>query len=64
MGSSARQAIADVVPLARETFSEFQRHKAQWLAAAIAYFTMFAIAPLIIVVVAIAGFFLGHHQAG
>lgn len=37
MGSSARQRIAQVVPLAKETFSEFQRHKAQWLAAAISY---------------------------
>ncbi|MBV9333412.1 MAG: YihY/virulence factor BrkB family protein [Candidatus Eremiobacteraeota bacterium] len=63
MGSPARQAIANVVPLAKETFSEFQRHKSQWLAAAIAYFTLFAVAPLIIVVVEIAGFFLGKHQS-
>ncbi len=48
--------------LARETFSEFQRHKSQWLAAAIAYFTTFAIAPLIIVIVEIAGLLLGRHQ--
>lgn len=49
--------------LLKETWSEFQRHKAQWLAAAISYFTMFAVAPLIIVVVEIAGLFLGHHRA-
>lgn len=47
----------------KETWAEFGRHKAQWLAAAISYFTMFAIAPLIIVVVEIAGLFLGHHRA-
>jgi membrane protein len=47
----------------RQTLSEFQRHKCQWLAAAIAYFTMFAIAPLLILIVEIAGFFLGRHQA-
>ncbi len=47
----------------KETWGEFGRHKAQWLAAAISYFTMFAIAPLIIVVVEIAGLFLGHHRA-
>jgi len=52
-----------VVPLLRETFAEFQRHKAPWLAAAIAYFTTFAIAPLIIVIVEIAGLFLGSHRA-
>lgn len=51
-----------LVPLARETFGEFARHKSQWLAAAIAYFTVFAAAPLIIVLVEIAGFFLGSHQ--
>lgn len=63
MGSPAREVASNLVPLARETFSDFQRHKAQWLAAAISYFTMFAIAPLIIVVVEIAGLFLGRHQA-
>jgi membrane protein len=62
MGSSTRRPIAVLVPLVKETFSEFQRHKSQWLAAAIAYFTLFAIAPLIIIVVEIAGFFLGRHQ--
>ncbi len=54
--------MREFVPLAKETFAGFQRHKAQWLAAAIAYFTMFAIAPLIIVVVEIAGAVLGHHR--
>lgn len=54
--------MANLVALAKETFGEFQRHKSQWLAAAIAYFTVFAVAPLVIVVVEIAGFFLGSHQ--
>ncbi|MGB8907447.1 MAG: YihY/virulence factor BrkB family protein [Candidatus Cybelea sp.] len=56
-------SFVNLVPLLKETFAEFQRHKAHWLAAAIAYFTIFAIAPLIIVVVEIAGFFLGQHEA-
>ncbi len=47
----------------RETFGEFQRHKGQWLAAAIAYFTIFAIAPLVIIIAEIAGLVLGRHQA-
>ncbi|MGB6516991.1 MAG: YihY/virulence factor BrkB family protein [Candidatus Cybelea sp.] len=55
--------MVELVPLAKETFTEFQRHKAHWLAAAIAYFTIFAVAPLIIVVVEIAGLFLGQHEA-
>jgi membrane protein len=50
------------LPLVAEAFKNFQRHKGPWLAAAIAYFTMLAIAPLIIVVVEIAGAFLGQHQ--
>ena len=52
----------ELVSLGKETFGEFQRHKSQWLAAAIAYFTVFAVAPLIIVLVEISGFFLGSHQ--
>jgi len=54
--------ITQIVSLAKQTLSEFQRHKCQWLAAAIAYFTLFAIAPLLILIVEIAGFFLGRHQ--
>jgi membrane protein len=55
--------FAEVVLLAKEAYAEYKRHKGQWLAAAIAYFTVFAIAPLFIVIVEIAGLFLGHHQA-
>lgn len=63
MIEKARAFAPQIVPLAKESFADFQRHKAQWLAAAIAYFTMFAVAPLIIIVVEIAGFILGqHHQ--
>ncbi len=62
MGAQWAQIRQELVPLAKETFAGFQRHKAQWLAAAIAYFTMFAIAPLIIVIVEIAGAVLGHHH--
>lgn len=51
-----------MAPLLKTTWSEFQRHNAQWLAAALAYFTAFAIAPLIIVLVEIAGLVLGGHQ--
>jgi membrane protein len=63
MGASRREIAAEIVPLAKATFSDFTRHKSQWIAAAVAYFTIFAIAPLIIVVVEIAGIFLGEHRA-
>jgi membrane protein len=49
------------VTILRETFVEFGRHKGQWLAASIAFFATFAIAPFIIVVVEVAGFVTGHH---
>jgi membrane protein len=52
----------EIVLVVKETTANFARHKGQWMAAAIAYFTMLAIAPLIIVVVEIAGAFLGQHQ--
>lgn len=51
-----------MVPVLKDTWGNFQRHNAQWLAAALAYFAAFAVAPLIIVVVEIAGAFLGSHQ--
>ncbi|HEY6485993.1 MAG TPA: YihY/virulence factor BrkB family protein [Candidatus Cybelea sp.] len=49
--------------LAVQTWTNYQRHNAQWLAAALAYFAAFAVAPLIIVVVAIAGLFIHNHQS-
>jgi membrane protein len=62
MAAASSGSRARIVPLARETFREFRRHRSQWLAAAIAYFTTFAVAPLIIVVVELAGFALGQHR--
>jgi len=44
----------DGLPMLKNTWANFQRHNGQWLAAALAYFTMSAIAPLIIIVVSIA----------
>lgn len=62
MAAVSRGSRAQIVSLAKESFAEFQRHRSQWLAAAIAYFTTFAAAPLIIVVVELAGFALGRHR--
>jgi membrane protein len=55
-------SVSAWLPLFRATWVAYQRHNAQWLAAALAYFAAFAVAPLIIVVVAIAGAFLHGHQ--
>lgn len=53
----------DAVPLFKETWQQFSKHNGQWLAAALAYFAAFAIAPLIIVIVEIAGAVLGGHRS-
>ncbi|HEY1977574.1 MAG TPA: YihY/virulence factor BrkB family protein [Candidatus Baltobacteraceae bacterium] len=52
------EAYSDI----RETLADFGRHNGQWAAAAMAYFTLFAVAPLFIIVVEIAGAVLGRHQ--
>jgi membrane protein len=54
--------MAAWIELARATWDGYQRHNGPWLAAALAYFAAFAIAPLIIVVVAISGLFLHAHR--
>ncbi len=50
-----------VAALLRETWAEYGRHHAQWLAAALAYFAAFAMAPLVIVFVEIAGIVVRGH---
>ena len=46
--------------LLRETSQEWQKDKASVLAAALAYYTIFSITPLLVFVIAIAGFFFGQ----
>lgn len=43
--------------LLKETFQEWGKDKSSRLAAALAYYTVFSLAPLMIIVIAIAGFF-------
>ena len=63
MGEAASTFRQEIVPVLKETLASYQRHRGQWLAAGIAYFAVFATAPLIIVLVGIAGLVLGHHEA-
>lgn len=49
--------------LLKETFTEWNEDKASRLAAALAYYTVFSIAPLLILVIAIAGAVLGEEAA-
>ncbi|MCU0538191.1 MAG: YihY/virulence factor BrkB family protein, partial [Hydrococcus sp. Prado102] len=49
--------------LLQETFAEWNKDKASRLAAALSYYTIFSLAPLLIIAIAIAGFFFGEEAA-
>jgi len=49
--------------LLKETLSDWSEDNATRLAAALAYYTAFAIAPLLVIAIAIAGFFFGDEAA-
>jgi membrane protein len=46
--------------LLKNTFTQFSAHKAPRLGAALAYYTIFSIAPLLLIAIAIAGFVFGR----
>lgn len=52
--------IQTIWSLLKDTFSEWQEDKAARLAAALAYYTIFAMAPLIIIVLGIIGYLFGR----
>ncbi len=52
--------IKTLFNLLHETFDEWNEDKAPRLAAALSYYTAFSLAPLLIVVIAMAGFFFGQ----
>jgi membrane protein len=56
-------SFAELGALLKQTFSEWSEDKAPRLAAALAYYTLFSIAPLLIIVIGIAGFFFGRSTA-
>ncbi len=49
--------------LFKETWTEFSEDKAQRLAASLAYYTIFSIAPLLLIAIAIAGLVFGRSEA-
>lgn len=49
--------------LLQETFNEWQEDKASRIAAALAYYTVFSISPLLVIAIAIAGAFFGQETA-
>jgi membrane protein len=55
--------IKTIIGLLRETFTEWNEDKASRLAAALAYYTIFSLAPLLIIAIAIAGAVFGEEAA-
>jgi membrane protein len=55
--------FSEAVPVLKETYTDWNNDKAPRLAAALAYYTIFSIAPLLLVVLAIAGLIFGKEAA-
>ncbi|MFP3853240.1 MAG: YihY/virulence factor BrkB family protein [Anaerolineales bacterium] len=57
------EQVLKPIPLIKRTFEEFSRDKAPRLGAALAYYSAFSIAPLLIIAIAVAGFVFGQEAA-
>ena len=55
--------VKSIFKLLQEAFREWQRDKASLLAAALAYYTVFSITPLLVIAIAIAGAVFGQDAA-
>jgi membrane protein len=55
--------IKNIIALFKESFTEFMDDKAPRLGAALAYYTIFSIAPLLLIAIAVAGLVYGRQNA-
>ena len=55
--------LSTVWSLLKETFNEWQQDKVPILAAALSYYTIFSLAPMLILVIAVVGFIVGDQIA-
>lgn len=55
--------LRKIARLFRETFKEWQEDNASRIAAALAYYAVFSISPLLVIAIAIAGTFFGQQTA-
>ena len=55
--------VKTIIDLLKQTYNEWNEDKAPRLGAALAYYTVFSIAPLLVVAVAIAGMVFGRDAA-
>src|SRR5438093_6193560 len=64
--SAASQSLffRNVFGLLKQTFQEWLQDKAPQLGAALAYYTVFSLAPLILVLLSLVGVIFRHHPAG
>ena len=54
--------LKEIWSLIKETFQDWSEDKAPRLAAALSYYTVFSLAPLLVLVIAITGFIIGNNQ--
>jgi membrane protein len=62
-GKSVRSLGKDLWALSKESVSQWSDDYASSMGAALAYYTIFSIAPLLIIAIAVAGFFFGEESA-
>lgn len=55
--------LKTITKLIKDTFTEWNEDKVPLWAAALAYYTIFSLAPLLLIVISIAGFFFGDEAA-
>jgi membrane protein len=58
-----RENFKTILDVLKQTVSDWAEDKAPRLGAALAYYTIFSIAPLVVIVIAIAGIWFGHEAA-
>ena len=56
--------VADSISLLKQTFSEWLQDKVPQLGAALAYYTVFSLAPLVLLLLAIVGFLFRNNPSG
>jgi membrane protein len=55
--------VVEYLDLLKQTFTEFRQDKAPRLGAALAYYTIFSIGPVLLIAVAVAGLVFGQEAA-
>ena len=63
MRDGSRGAIRDVGSIVAKSISAWLEHNASSLGAALAFYTLFSVAPILIIALALAGYFFGAHAA-